>query len=776
LATLTLFSLLCNLALATAHPPADDLAAIGYWSEQLQQQPESGSLYLQRAESHLRLGNLNLAQADIRTAAADTDITIQQAAKLLQARLHRRAGDGEAAVASLTQLLGSDTPLEAALAAEAWLLKAVLALDQQAPGEANRALTTALAHAREASAHALIAGVHLRRMESDPDHSSQHGRQAWLAIDAVSSPPQRSSLLANLGQRAAAAGDTATAYRAYSHAIPLARRIDDPRILSRAAGALAQLYEQEGRLDEALQLTWSAIAAAKGASDLLLDWEWQQGRLLKQEGKSGDALAAYRRAILHLDRIRPDMPIDYSDGRSSFRDTLSPLYLETISLLLSQADTSQGEPRQKLLGEAQQTMERLKTAELQDYFKDACAVTQSPLEDLEKIAPRTAILYPILFPDRVEMLIQLGGTKHHVTLEVSSAELGLLGTRLLRTLRPGPAGIRPFSTSIAGRLYRALMAPVIPLLEEHKIETLVYLPDGILRAIPIDALWDGNAFLVERYAIAVAPGMTLLDPKPIPREGFVGLLAGLSTPGDVVERLPQSMRDALLQGTAGSGIPDGQQVRALNLRALPHPSESPAPAPQEELTEATLRNLQQALALPGVDEELNRLAEIMPAVRLQDETFLLDDFEKAIEESYRIVHIASHGLFSGTPEESFIITYDQLLDMNHLEALFKSDSFTDSPVEILTLSACQTAEGDERSPLGLSGVAIKSGARSAVGSLWPVADEAAQRLLPAFYRGLKDGGLSKAKALQQAKIELLRQKAFTHPALWSPFILIGNWL
>jgi CHAT domain-containing protein len=97
-------------------------------------------------------------------------------------------------------------------------------------------------------------------------------------------------------------------------------------------------------------------------------------------------------------------------------------------------------------------------------------------------------------------------------------------------------------------------------------------------------------------------------------------------------------------------------------------------------------------------------------------------------------------------------------------------------VELLTLSACQTAEGDDRSPLGLTGVAIQSGARSALGSLWPVSDQATQRLLTGFYRHLLDPALSKAESLQRAQRELLAEPEFRHPFFWSAFILVGNWL
>jgi len=157
-----------------------------------------------------------------------------------------------------------------------------------------------------------------------------------------------------------------------------------------------------------------------------------------------------------------------------------------------------------------------------------------------------------------------------------------------------------------------------------------------------------------------------------------------------------------------------------------------------------------------------------------DSTFQLEQFKQNVRGA-RIVHIASHGMFTGDPDSSFVMAHDHLLNMNGLENLFKSESFSDTPVELLTLSACQTAEGDDRSPLGLSGVALRSGARSIMGSLWPVSDNAARTMFPIFYNSMKGSDISKAKALQKSQLALLNDEEMKHPFYWGPFILIGNW-
>lgn len=138
--------------------------------------------------------------------------------------------------------------------------------------------------------------------------------------------------------------------------------------------------------------------------------------------------------------------------------------------------------------------------------------------------------------------------------------------------------------------------------------------------------------------------------------------------------------------------------------------------------------------------------------------------------------MASHGFFGGTAEDSWLMAHDELLDMNELSQLFKPKEFADQPIELLILSACQTAEGNDRAPLGLSGVALTSGARSVLGTLWVVADEATSELMQTFYAELGSVGNSKAEALRQAQLETLNQDEFAHPFFWAPFILIGSWL
>ena len=114
--------------------------------------------------------------------------------------------------------------------------------------------------------------------------------------------------------------------------------------------------------------------------------------------------------------------------------------------------------------------------------------------------------------------------------------------------------------------------------------------------------------------------------------------------------------------------------------------------------------------------------------------------------------------------------------MDKLERFMGLSKYRDNPVELLTLSACQSAAGDDRAALGLAGIAVKAGARSALATLWFINDKASSLLIAEFYRQMKDPLISKAEALRRAQLGLISERRYRHPGYWAPFLLIGNWL
>ena len=182
-------------------------------------------------------------------------------------------------------------------------------------------------------------------------------------------------------------------------------------------------------------------------------------------------------------------------------------------------------------------------------------------------------------------------------------------------------------------------------------------------------------------------------------------------------------------------------------------------------------------ALPAVQNELDMIAEMFTTTELRDQDFLGPTVSREMSEgNYSIVHMATHGQFKPDYRDSFILTYDGRMTMDMLEETVGARKYLNEPVELLMLSACETAVGDNRAALGLAGIALKAGARSAVATLWAINDEASSRLVGDFYRQLKDRSQSKAQALRQAQLILMSDNEYTHPVFWSPYLLLGNWL
>jgi CHAT domain-containing protein len=151
--------------------------------------------------------------------------------------------------------------------------------------------------------------------------------------------------------------------------------------------------------------------------------------------------------------------------------------------------------------------------------------------------------------------------------------------------------------------------------------------------------------------------------------------------------------------------------------------------------------------------------------------------ERLGREPFTIVHIASHGHFDNDVRKSFVLTFDKHLTLDDLERDIRPAQLRDQALELLTLSACQTAAGDDRAALGLAGIAVKAGARSAFATLWFVNDAASTQLVGDFYTELiTHPQFSKAHALQAAQRKLLGQARYGHPCYWAPYLIIGNWM
>jgi CHAT domain-containing protein len=147
-----------------------------------------------------------------------------------------------------------------------------------------------------------------------------------------------------------------------------------------------------------------------------------------------------------------------------------------------------------------------------------------------------------------------------------------------------------------------------------------------------------------------------------------------------------------------------------------------------------------------------------------NEEFNENRLQKTLKNAtFPIVHFATHAQFSSKAEDTFLLTYDDRINVKNFDQLLRETEDKPIPIELLILSACEAASGDNRAPLGLAGVAVRSGAKSTLATLCPVNDQSTAQFMTQFYPALNQPGKSKAEALRQAQLSLLQDKKYQHP-------------
>ena len=513
-----------------------------------------------------------------------------------------------------------------------------------------------------------------------------------------------------------------------------AQNLQDLRAESSALGLLGKLYETTAQNTEAQKLTQQAISLAQqvSAPDLAYRWQWQLGRLRYQQGDVPGAISAYTEATNHLQSLRKDLVAINTDTSFSFREEVEPVYRELVDLLLQTPDADLSQ--QDKLQQARYTIESLQLAELDNYFREACL---DPLEEVDAIEETAAVVYPIILKDRLEVVLSLPNlgstpqtpeqskrTFRHYSTSISPKKIEQtvesLQEKLVLPYTSEQKEIQPLSQEI----YQWLIQPAEQVLEDQGIQTLVFVPDGPFRRIPMATLHDGNQYLVEKYNLVLTPGLRLFQTKSLKQRKLKSLIVGVT-----------------------------QQV------SIPE------------------KNLEFA-ALPNIQREVSEIQSKMPSQVLLNQKFTSANLDRNIKESpVPVVHIATHGQFSSNAEDTFILAWGKLINVNEIDDLLRTrDLSSPDALELLVLSACETAEGDKRAALGLAGVAVRAGARSTLASLWLVDDESTPQLMSNFYEALSTGA-SKAEALSIAQRQFLQKdNSFHHPRFWSAFVLLGNWL
>ena len=359
-------------------------------------------------------------------------------------------------------------------------------------------------------------------------------------------------------------------------------------------------------------------------------------------------------------------------------------------------------------------------------------------EIFQRTGSSAALIYPVILDDRIEIMVippkDRGMPFRRTSAPTTPQKVNTILQDYTANLRDT---VSQDYLEQSRQLYDWVILPIDAELQRQKIDTLVFVMDGAMRIVPPAALHDGKQFLIERYATVNIPSLRLTRLEYRDRANNRVLAMGLTE--------------------AVSGFS----------------------------------------RLPSVEVELRTISQQV----LNGQTFLNQDFtienmqQQRRNSNYGILHLGTHGKFvSDTSKGSFIQFWDNRLRMDQITNL----RFDSPVVEMMTLSACETAVG---SNLGISGLAIESGARSVLASLWTVSDAGTAPLMISFYRDFPEA-VNKAAALRSAQISLLSGKVrmdngtiqgitglnglklpeaggnidLRHPFYWSSFILVGNWL
>lgn len=538
-------------------------------------------------------------------------------------------------------------------------------------------------------------------------------------------------------------------------ALAIGEALQNSRVSAFALGKLGRIDERAGRHHEAIKHTQAARLKAVEdpvAQDSLYLWDWQIGRLLRAQGNSNAAVQAYAQAVASLERVRSALLSVDRELQFDFRDTVEPIYRQYAALRISEAPSDAkiqpSERATKALDDTLVAIDALRVAELQSYFASDCVIAPiASRVDAIADAQATAVISTALLnqntnakSSQLAVIVSFSdGRKKVAQTAADQQTVESVVVQFRRALELGTQEyIADYNQQPAEQLYQWLIRPFETDLAD--ITTLVFVNDGLLRSVPMAALYDGQRYLIEKFAVATTPSLTLTSPERVARP---------------------SQLSALLMGVSSASEVPGRQFRAL----------------------------------PAVNEELMQVAQALPNSKiLLNQALSLSSLRQALnEQDYRILHLATHGTFGFDPNDNFVVMgakqaaestgnssqFNQVLTIGDLDAIIRDiKDPTRAPVELLTLTACETAKGDTRATLGLAGVAVRAGVKSAIASLWAVEDLSSALLISDFYSTLQNSELTKAEALQQAQIAMIKSVDFNyqHPYRWAPFVLIGNWL
>lgn len=490
--------------------------------------------------------------------------------------------------------------------------------------------------------------------------------------------------------------------------------LQDFRLRSLAYGTLGKIYLRSEQLDDATQVFTKALKLAQASNEdsLAYQWSWQIAQILQQRGERTQAIAAYDTSIQHLDQVRTTLISANSDLQFSYKESVEPVYSQYLQLLLSSPT-----PNLQLVLD---THQQLQVAELENFLK--CGKLNAVNVNKPQQSDRITRIHIFKLNDTIEVIAQgpQGLYRHQPDSVAVDKDLN----NLLRLMDGQPFYQTPESDiqQYSQALHKQLLDPIQSYLP--KSGTLIFHLDSHFQNLPMALLHNGQTYLIQKYNVKTA----------------------LETNLRQIQTAELAQTDVLFAGLSETSPSFNQPNVPRNLHPLPEVEDE----------------------LAGVKASSNLQTSLL------NHTFTTDRLEAALSQDTEIVHIASHGQFSSDPQKTFLLAYNQPISAQKFHDLLNQKTdIGQASLDLLILSACQTAKGDRRSALGIAGLAIQAGSKNTLASLWRAESSSTAELITLFYQGLKND-LSKAEALQQAQIKLMNSEQYSHPYFWGNFILVGS--
>ncbi len=573
-----------------------------------------------------------------------------------------------------------------------------------------------------ALANLKLARVSLGFAESDPDNAEAARRAATPyamagleAAASIANPALRAELLGRLASVAIDLGLSDN--QAVRGAPDLMRAADgaNPGTRAFAAGLRARLALAAGQTAQAAPIIREAILmeSQRALPARLPEWYLLLGEA-EPANRAAHAAAAYRA----LESVRPLLPrIDPITDESAFSLYMRPVFERAADVQLAAAS---GANEGVVIRAAQEIVEASRSAELQSVFGSECVPPREALR-VADLRPGEVLLYPILLPDRIELLYAVGGgdgsyKRLPANRAADRAAVSRLVTAMVESMKSGrdESWRQP-----ARQLYDLLIKPVESELRAGSV--LAIIPDGPLRAVPFAALMapDGR-YLVQRTRLTVTPSLAYSQ-------------AGGTEPDQRPSVLAASLQKEMI-------LPAGEFAE-----------------------------------LKGTAEEAKIAAGTGRDSRLIQDFKRQDLNQALVGNKVDILHLATHASFNGRSDRAFIVANGEVIMLSELRAILAQNRTRGEQLDLLVLSACETAVGDDEASMGLAGAAVQAGATSAIASLWQVDDAGTAELMRNFYDRVR-AGRSKSEAIREAQLALLESGGDNaDPFVWAAFTLLGAW-